>query len=112
MEPNWLPPEAFIQAAAALLPGLHVVSHAGLMSALEAPVSAYVYGGQTDIYVLAGLYAQRIAKAHAFADGNKRAALLAAITFLELNGETLQVAPDALAEAMVGLANERLPASC
>ena len=41
---------------------------------------------------IAAAYAFGIAKAHAFADGNKRTAFLTAVTFLRLNG--LAVRPD------------------
>ena len=45
-----------------------------------------------DLFEIAAAYAYGIAKAHAFVDGNKRTAFVAAFTFLRLNG--LFVRPD------------------
>jgi len=39
-----------------------------------------------DVFDIAAAYAYGIAKAHAFVDGNKRTAFVAAFTFLRLNG--------------------------
>lgn len=39
-----------------------------------------------DLFEIAAAYAYGIAKAHAFVDGNKRTAFVAAFTFLRLNG--------------------------
>lgn len=47
-----------------------------------------------DAYALAAAYAFGITKAHAFVDGNKRTAFVAAFTFLRLNG--IAVRPDAI----------------
>lgn len=44
------------------------------------------YENLEDIYEIAALYAQAIAKAHAFPDGNKRTALLTMLTYLDLQG--------------------------
>jgi len=45
-----------------------------------------------DLFDIAAAYAYGIAKAHAFVDGNKRTAFVAAFTFLRLNG--VSVRPD------------------
>ena len=42
--------------------------------------------GAPDLFDLTAAYAYGIAKAHAFVDGNKRTAFVAAFTFLRLNG--------------------------
>jgi death-on-curing protein len=61
----------------------------------------------TDIPLLAANYAFGIAKNHPFADGNKRAAFLAAGTFLRVNGLRL-TAPQADATgAMYDLAGSK-----
>ena len=44
------------------------------------------YSGEEDLFVLAAIYAERIAQNHPFVDGNKRAALLCALAFLAKNG--------------------------
>lgn len=53
---------------------------------LESAVMAPQHGYYSTLAELASVYAHGIAKNHAFIDGNKRAAYLAAIVFLELNG--------------------------
>ena len=74
-----------------------------LESALGRPVNRAAYG-EADLAELAAAYAFGIAKNHPFIDGNKRAALLALITFLGLNDVDF-VADEAQAAAIiVGLA--------
>ena len=74
-----------------------------LESALGRPMNRAVYG-EVDLAELAAAYAFGIAKNHPFIDGNKRAALLALITFLGLNGIDF-VADEAEAVVMIrGLA--------
>ena len=46
-----------------------------------------------DVFDLAAAYAFGIAKAHAFVDGNKRTAFVAAVTFLHLNGQAFRPDP-------------------
>ena len=64
-------------------PGLR--DEGALESALGRPVNRAAYG-EADLAELATAYAFGIAKNHPFIDGNKRAALLALVTFLGLNG--------------------------
>jgi len=56
------------------------------------PMNLAAYG-EPDVFAIAAAYAYGIAKAHAFVDGNKRTAFVAAFTFLRLNG--VFVRPDA-----------------
>jgi death-on-curing protein len=42
----------------------------------------------TELHVLAGQYANAIVMGHPFLDGNKRVGFVAALTFLELNGQS------------------------
>jgi len=56
-----------------------------LESALGRPRNKWSFG-EEDLATLAAAYAFGIARNHPFVDGNKRAALLALITFLGLNG--------------------------
>lgn len=56
-----------------------------LESALGRPRNKWSYG-ETDLAALAASYAFGIARNHPFVDGNKRASLLAVVTFLGLNG--------------------------
>ncbi|MGU3285974.1 type II toxin-antitoxin system death-on-curing family toxin [Methylobacterium mesophilicum] len=67
-------------------PGLR--DEGAVESALGRPVNRIAYaadGARIDLAELAAAYAFGIAKNHPFIDGNKRAALLALITFLGLN---------------------------
>ena len=61
-----------------------------LDSALARPLNLNAYG-TPDFADFAASYAIGLAKNHAFVDGNKRAALLAAGLFLHLNGYRLSV---------------------
>ena len=57
----------------------------------------------------AGLLAARLAKNHPLPDGNKRAAWLAMIEFLERNGYRFeQPEPDEAVEAMLGLGSSEI----
>ena len=57
-----------------------------LLSALASPANLHAYGEDVDLAALAASYAFGIAKNHPFLDGNKRTALVVAVTFLNLNG--------------------------
>ncbi len=57
-----------------------------LRSALARPENLAAYGENPDLAALAASYAFGIAKNHPFLDGNKRTALVVAVTFLNLNG--------------------------
>ncbi len=59
-----------------------------LDSALARPLNLMAYG-EPDLAALAAAYGVGLAKNHAFVDGNKRAAFLAAGLFLALNGYRL-----------------------
>lgn len=74
-----------------------------LESALGRPINQHAYQG-AGLPALAAAYAFGIARNHPFVDGNKRAALLALVTFLGLNGIDF-VADEAEAVVMIrGLA--------
>jgi death on curing protein len=61
-----------------------------LDSALGRPLNLAAYG-EPDAAALAAAYGYGIARNHAFIDGNKRTALVAAELFLRLNGWHLEV---------------------
>lgn len=58
-------------------------------SALTRPRNVLAYGKEPDLAALAASYAFGIVRNHPFVDGNKRTALVAARTFLLLNGVNL-----------------------
>jgi death-on-curing family protein len=63
-----------------------------LDSAVTSPQNHWHYG-QDDVFELARVRAERIILNHAYQDGNKRIALLAADMFLKINGYKLQTRP-------------------
>jgi death-on-curing protein len=66
-----------------------------LLSALARPQNLFTYGEPApDLASLAAAYAYGIARNHPFVDGNKRTALVAARTFLILNGVDLEATQD------------------
>lgn len=66
-----------------------------LSSALARPRNLFAYGHPIpDLPALAAAYAYGIARDHPFVDGNKRIALIAARTFLLLNGVNLEAGQD------------------
>jgi death-on-curing protein len=60
-----------------------------------------------DVFAIAAAYAYGIAKAHAFVDGNKRSAFVAAFTFLRLNDVFLRPGPWVGVRMMEDLASDR-----
>uniref|UniRef100_A0A1Y1MH38 Fido domain-containing protein n=1 Tax=Photinus pyralis TaxID=7054 RepID=A0A1Y1MH38_PHOPY len=63
-----------------------------LESAIDSPMNHKRYG-QTDLFQLAGVLAQKVILNHPYQDGNKRTALFAADMFLKVNGYQLQKEP-------------------
>jgi len=61
-----------------------------LLSAMARPQNLFAYGENVDIPALAASYAFGIAKNHPFLDGNKRTAMVVAITFLRVNGFNIE----------------------
>lgn len=74
-----------------------------LESALARPRHLAAYG-KPGAFELAASYAAGIAKNHPFIDGNKRAAFVASVTFLELNGWQFAATEEASATAFLDLA--------
>lgn len=88
-EPVWLAVELVIaihEEQLSLFGGAPGLRDRGLLeSALDRPKNKWSYG-EHDLAALAAAYAFGLARNHAFVDGNKRAALLAIVTFLGFNG--------------------------
>lgn len=61
--------------------------------------------GPADVFDIAAAYAFGLAKAHAFVDGNKRTAVVAALTFLRLNGQGFRPDPATGVRMMEDLAS-------
>jgi death on curing protein len=66
-----------------------------LLSALARPQNLKTYGDPLpDLAALAACYAYGLARNHPFIDGNKRVALVAARTFLLINGAELEASQE------------------
>lgn len=79
-----------------------------LQSALAMPASGF--GDQyfhSTIWEMAAAYAYHISQNHPFVDGNKRTGILAALTFLELNGYEIIDSTNKLHAAMVEVSSGR-----
>lgn len=112
-EPEFLDVEDVLAIHAALLEehgGQAGIRDRGLLeSAVATP--RVTFGGELlheDLFAMAAAYAFHIAENQPFLDGNKRAALGAALVFLDVNGAPVPEATDALHEAMIALAEGRL----
>jgi death-on-curing protein len=69
--------------------------------------NAYHYGN-ADFALIAATYAFHIAQAQAFLDGNKRTAVLAALTFLDRNSIPQTPSNSEIYEALIAIAEKRL----
>ena len=80
-----------------------------LESAVAQPQSWF--GGEfthDGLFAMASAYLFHIARNHPFVDGNKRAGLLAAVVFLDINGISIDHPSDALYELTMGVAEGRI----
>lgn len=112
-EITWLLPE-IVQA----IHGRQLAEHGGesgvrdeglLDSALARPKNLLAYGNPPpDVAALAAAYAYGLSKNHAFVDGNKRVAYVAARTFLLLNGWDIAAPPEEKYLTMLSLAEGSL----
>jgi len=79
----------------------------GLESALAAAENTFYYGGG-DLCDIAAAYAFHLAQSQGFLDGNKRTAVICALTFLEENGSVGQVNELELYDAMIAIARREM----
>ncbi|WP_250512672.1 type II toxin-antitoxin system death-on-curing family toxin [Caballeronia sp. INDeC2] len=88
-------------------PGVPGVNRSALEGALSRIEAKRYYDQLDDVFEIAGMYAEAIARGHAFTDANKRTALMAALVYLALE---LFLVPRTLAleEIMVDVAEGRL----
>ncbi len=66
------------------------------------------FGGEylhPDVFEMAAAYLYHIVQNHPFVDGNKRAGLLAALVFLDLNGKTIRFPDERLYELTIAVAS-------
>ncbi len=90
--------------------GTHGIRDLSLLSsALAMPEASF--GGlylHTSLAEMAAAYLFHIAQNHPFLDGNKRAALATALTFIWLNDQRLDAGEDELTEMVMGVAAGRV----
>ena len=84
------------------LPGIR--DENALEAALARPQQTYHCEPDSDLAMLAAAYAFGLATAHPFNDGNKRAAFLAAMVFLGVNGKDLDATEAEVVQVMTALA--------
>jgi len=77
-------------------------------SALASARNTFQYGGG-DLFDVAATYAFHLAESQAFVDGNKRAAVVAALVFLAKNGVYAQPPTWRLYSAMIDVAEKKKP---
>ena len=83
-----------------------------LESALARPQQMFTYAdSEPDLAELAAALAHGLARNHPFVDGNKRTAMVACETFIELNGGTLYADDADLFPLILQIADGRLSAS-
>ncbi len=84
------------------LPGIR--DENALEAALARAPQKYHYEPDSDLATLAAAYAFGVARAHPFNDGNKRAAFLAAMIILGLNGKDLDASETEVVQVVTALA--------
>jgi death on curing protein len=107
-EPVWLSEPTLLvlhDVSISKFGGSFGIRDSGLLdSALNRPQQVFHYNPNASWWDLAAAYAFGLAKNHAFIDGNKRVAFLAATVFLESNGFKLASSPSDATDIMVGVA--------
>jgi len=88
-------------------PGVKGMNRGALEGALGRIENRRMYEELDDVFEIAGMYAEAIAKGHAFSDANKRTALVSALVYLYLEGFVIERTP-ALEDIMVDVAKSEL----
>jgi death-on-curing protein len=107
-EPKWINRHALLLKHAEslrLFGGAEGLRDEGMLdSALARPINAWSYRGEERIPWLAAAYAFGLSKNPPFIDGNKRAAFIAYVGFLKLNGYNLTASQPEAYRTMIALA--------
>jgi death-on-curing protein len=114
VEPRWITKQGLIllhDRSIALHGGIEGLRDEGLLeSALARPQNRFFHENVQDLPPLAAAYAEAISANHPFADGDKRAAFLAAGLFLRKNGLALRAPQAEAALTILALAAGKLSA--
>jgi death-on-curing protein len=97
-----------IIAALGGLPGFAGGGIAGVEAALQRVSNHAYYAGLDDVFGIAAMYAEAIARGHVFNDANKRTGLTCALTYIERQGFHVKKDP-ILEDATVMLAEGTWP---
>ena len=107
-EPHWLDisiVRAIHIRSIARFGGAAEVRDTGLLeSAVNKLRNLHAYGSDPSIFDLAAAYCAGIVRNHPFVDGNKRAGLLAAHVFLDMNGQIFRPVEADAVKVIVALA--------
>ena len=76
-----------------------------LESCLARPRNRWRYDPKADLAALAAAYGFGIVRNHPFNDGNKRAAFLTMVVFLEINGRDFDAGDEAVVATMIRVAS-------
>ncbi|WP_193369591.1 type II toxin-antitoxin system death-on-curing family toxin [Pelagibius marinus] len=113
-EPRWLSlaiVHALHSESVARFGGTDGTRDAGLLeSALARPQHRAAYEEGVSLFALAADYCLGIVKNHPFLDGNKRSGILAAATFLSLNGHDFRPPEASIVQMIVALAASEVDA--
>jgi death-on-curing protein len=93
-----------------LFGGASGIRDLGLLQSAVGSVEA-TFGGaflHETIFAMAAAYLYGICRNHPFLDGNKRTAVGAALTFLEMNGVEVDADEDAFYDLVIGIAEGRV----
>lgn len=111
-EPAWVRSQAVVAIHARQIAehgGEPGIRDANLMeSALARPRNLHAYGEGSSLASLAAAYAFGIAKNHPFNDGNKRTAMVVALTFLRINGLALEAGAEERYSRFEAIASGRI----
>jgi death-on-curing protein len=86
----------------------HLRSRDALEGALARPAH-YAHYQRADLALQAAVLAHGIAETQPFIDGNKRTALVAMLTFLEINGHSVRASDPELADWIISLSRGTSP---
>jgi death on curing protein len=115
-EPVYLTLDDVLELFAAIIDGTpteasnQLRSRDGLAGALARPAT-HAHYEDADLALQSAVLAHGIAETQPFIDGNKRIALVAMLTFLEINGNGLQATDPELATWIIGLSAGSTPES-
>ena len=114
VEPVYLTLEDALELYAAIIDGAPTQARdqlrnlGGLEGALERP-ALHAHYESADLALQAAVLAHGIAEGQSFVDGNKRLALVAMLTFLEVNGYRVPISDRELAAWIIDLSDGTTP---